>query len=106
MFLPTINGSHCDRTREQEVTGSARLIFFPRIDDSHCDRIHSSLTTIHCFDIGCEGAASGLEEILCGILVNQSFENNVGKGENARNEQFLLFPQCFLPIRRTFYGFH
>ena len=24
-----------------------------------------------------------------------AFENIVGKGENARNEQFLLFPQCF-----------
>ena len=26
------------------------------------------------------------------------FENTVGKGEFARNEQFLLFPQCFLSI--------
>ena len=25
-----------------------------------------------------------------------AFENMVGKGEIARNEQFLLFPQCFL----------
>ena len=25
-----------------------------------------------------------------------AFENNVGKGEIARNEQFLLYPQCFL----------
>ena len=25
----------------------------------------------------------------------QAFENTVGKGEIARNEQFLLFPQCF-----------
>ena len=25
----------------------------------------------------------------------QSFENTVGKGEIARNEQFLFFPQCF-----------
>ena len=25
-----------------------------------------------------------------------AFENVVGKGEIARNEQFLLFPQCFL----------
>ena len=28
----------------------------------------------------------------------KSFENTVGKGEIARNEQFLLFPQCFLPF--------
>ena len=29
---------------------------------------------------------------------NKPFENTVGKGEIARNEQFLLFPQCFLPV--------
>ena len=28
-------------------------------------------------------------------LGNKPFENTVGKGEIARNEQFLLFPQCF-----------
>ena len=26
-----------------------------------------------------------------------AFKNIVGKGESARNEQFLLFEQCFLP---------
>ena len=31
-------------------------------------------------------------------LQYKSFENTVGKGEIARNEQFLLFPQCFSPI--------
>ena len=34
------------------------------------------------------------------ILTHQhqtTFENIMGKGEIARNEQFLLFPQCFLP---------
>ena len=28
----------------------------------------------------------------------KSVENTVGKGEIARNEQFLLFPQCFQRI--------
>ena len=28
------------------------------------------------------------------------------KGEIARNEQFLLIPQCFLPFSRTFFHFH
>ena len=37
-------------------------------------------------------------------LQYKSFENTVGKGEIA-HEQFLLFPQCFLPIWRTFYHF-
>ena len=35
-------------------------------------------------------------------LKYKSFENTAGKGEIARNEQFLLFPQCFLPAWRAF----
>ena len=38
--------------------------------------------------------------------VQAAFENTVGKGEIARNEQFLLFPQCFLTFWRTFFHFH
>ena len=30
------------------------------------------------------------------ILKKKPFENIVGKGENAGNQHFLLFPQCFL----------
>ena len=39
-------------------------------------------------------------------LKYKSFEYTVGKGEIARKEQFLLFPQCFLPVSRTFCHFH
>ena len=39
-------------------------------------------------------------------LQYKSFENTEGKEEIARNEQFLLFPQCFSPIRITFCHFH
>ena len=39
-------------------------------------------------------------------LQYKSFENTVGKGEIAHNEQFLLFPQCFLPVWRSFCHFH
>ena len=35
-----------------------------------------------------------------------SFENTVGKRDFARNEQFLLFPQCFVPVWRTLCHFH
>ena len=35
-------------------------------------------------------------------LQYKSFENNVGEGENAPNEQFLLFPQCLLLVKRIF----
>ena len=39
-------------------------------------------------------------------LQYKSFENTVGKGEIAHIEQFLLFPQCFLPAWRTFCRFN
>ena len=35
----------------------------------------------------------------------QVFWKHCGKGEIARNEQFLLLPQRFLPVRRTFCHF-
>ena len=35
-------------------------------------------------------------------LQDKPFENNVGKGEIACNDQFLLFPQCFLAVSRHF----
>ena len=38
-------------------------------------------------------------------LGNKPFENTVGKGEIARNEQILLLPQCFLPVWITFCHF-
>ena len=33
-------------------------------------------------------------------LKKKPFENNVGKEENAGNQHFLLFPECFLPFPR------
>ena len=38
-------------------------------------------------------------------LGKKPFENTVGKGEIAHNEQILLFPQCFLPVWITFFHF-
>ena len=38
--------------------------------------------------------------------VKKTFENTAGKREIAHNKQFLFFPQCFLPFRRTFCHFH
>ena len=34
-------------------------------------------------------------------VCSKSLLKTLGKEEIARNEQFLLFPQCFLPILRT-----
>ena len=39
-------------------------------------------------------------------LLQTTFENIVGKGEIARDEQFLLFPQCFLPYQKIIFEFH
>ena len=39
-------------------------------------------------------------------VYSMSFENTAGKGEIARNEQFLLLSQCFLPVWRTFCHLH
>ena len=39
-------------------------------------------------------------------LQYKSFENTERNREIARHEQFLLFPQCFLPFLRTFHHFH
>ena len=35
----------------------------------------------------------------------KSFENTVGKEENSRYEQILLFAQCFLVFRKTSHRF-
>ena len=39
-------------------------------------------------------------------LQYNSFENTVGKREIAHIEQFLLYPQCFLPVWRAFFHFN
>ena len=33
-------------------------------------------------------------------LKKKPSENNVGKGKNAGNQYFILFPQCFLPFKK------
>ena len=38
-------------------------------------------------------------------LRNRPLENIVGKGENAGNQHFLLFPQCFLPFPKRILTF-
>ena len=83
-------GKHCGERRKMPISSFAYLIrtmfsyaFFPTVP------LSLSKTT-QCFT----------------WLLHKSFENTVGKGEIARNEQFLLFPQCFLFFLRTFRHFH
>ena len=51
-------------------------------------------------------SAPYLQALVFTCLPYKSFENTVGKEEIACNEQFLLFPQCLLPIWRAFCHFH
>ena len=46
------------------------------------------------------------QALLFMCLQYKSSENTVGKEEIAHNEQFLLFPQRFLPIWRSFCHFY
>ena len=60
------------------------------------------VTRGHTFKIN--GSYSRALAPTCGALVtclqNTPFENTVRKGEIALNEQFLLFLQCFCPLRK------
>ena len=60
----------------------------------------SFLSSANAFNLDLSKILSFGKGLIC--LQYKSFENIVGKGEIAHNEQFLLFPQCFLPIWGTF----
>ena len=58
-LVVTLAESHCPGGSVQYLRTVGRWfdprdqpILFPRTDDSHCDKIHSSRTTVHCFDDG------------------------------------------------------
>ena len=38
-------------------------------------------------------------------LRKEAFGNILGKGENAGNQHFLLFPKCFLPFQKLISNF-
>ena len=57
--------------------------FFPRVVKSR-DRVVKSYSF-------------SKQALVFTCLQHKSFENTAGKGEIACNEQFLLYPQCFLP---------
>ena len=48
--------------------------------------------------LGIKGWLFPKQALVFTYLQYKSVENTLGKGEIARNEQFLLFPQCFLPF--------
>ena len=56
-------------------------------------------------DARCGSNILNLQQPETAYQYNQ-FITTVGKGEIAHNEQFLLFPQCFLPFWKPFSHFH
>ena len=50
------------------------------------------------FHVSASGAIQGHHGPLVICLQYKSFENTMGKGEIARNEQALRFLHCFLPV--------
>ena len=43
----------------KEIDDVINIIFLRRTDDSHCDLIHTSFTTVHCFNNGYVGKQPG-----------------------------------------------
>ena len=81
-----------------EIARNEQFLFCPKcFQDLYCRHVK----TRACFENGLTRQA-----MVFTCLQYKSFENTVGKGEIACDEQFLLFPQRFLPIWRTFYHFH
>ena len=64
-------------------------------------RVNGPFNTV----IQVDGKLLPKQALVLTCLQYKSFKNTVGKGEIARNKQFLLFPQCFLPFLRNFLPF-
>ena len=77
------------------LTASLFFFFFERICQTYHKKLSNATLTLSQTS---PGSFTGLQD--------KSFENTQGKGEIARSEQFLLFPQCFLPIWLTLCYFH
>ena len=72
---------------------------FPHVKQSVYPRVHPTSTQNEFYDSILNLSKRSL---ILKCLQGKSFENTVGKGRIARNEQFLLFPHCFLPFRMSF----
>ena len=55
------------------------------------ESVHLLLYSVYPFTVQSRGLT---------MIRSKPFENIVGKGENAGNQHFLLFPQCFLSYER------
>ena len=94
---------------KKENAGNQHFLLFPQCFSS----LHKTnftfgfilnLPSANAFNLSSERFCRLALVLTC--LRHKSFENTVGKGEIANNEQFLLLPQSFLLILRTFYHFY
>ena len=60
--------------KKRPLVGSppAQPISFPRTDDRHRDKIHSSLTSVYCFDDAIMWDASAWGRTFCAVLVKRT----------------------------------
>ena len=72
---------------ESSIKGKGEMLETSFFTFSLCDQTHSHHLTV-----------SELFTTLLMTLKKKPFENMVGKGENAHNQHYLLFPRCFLLI--------
>ena len=94
------NGRKFFRWVENTVEKEQFLLFFHSVFKRLALHTHKNQ--------GLFGKGLILSQIRPGFYMSaiQVFENTVGKGEIACNEQFLFFLQCFLPVWRTFWHLH
>ena len=85
---------------QREIARYEQFLLFPVFSKGMFPR---GVKRCHCVEMG-KPFTKQASVFRC--LQYKSFENTVGKGEIARNELFLLFPQCFLPVCKTFCHFN
>ena len=72
--------------------------FFSCLQNLLCLQIHSVLDLSKFCGL-VKGYLFNTQSRVLPTLRKKSFEDIAGKGENAGNQHFLLFPQCFLPYQ-------
>ena len=59
-----------------------------------CERVNMIVSHLRIFEL------FSAQFRLLTTMKNKTFENIVGKGENAGNQHYLLFPQFLIPYKR------
>ena len=87
------------RTGGRWFDSPALPIFFSRIDDSHCNRIHSSLTTVSCFDIGYVGKQQVAWKEYCAKCWLKELQESMDRCTDCRDITEILLKTVFNTIQ-------